>query len=595
MVRAANQIVAGQPTPNTPSSTRSAGTNSGKRRSGRRRRSHTHRHPPRMMWYQDPHYHYFNDGRRAPCHDGCHSDRHYSSDHNLNSASDAEYNRNTLPPHIHQSGHRQGYEDHHRLYYRGEEGHYRGNGHPSHSNYYSSREGDSQGGRLSSTSTRSRPLDSSPQHSSPVRHRGQSHTSSHDYPLSSTCRFSSPEHRHHSPEESHCLAPVDYRPHHSCTEHLHHTHHSCTEHPHHTHGASYRYYSDRDYHYSDQDRRSSDRSRCSPERSYHSPNGTRHSSDWDQGSLERSHSSSCRHQDSPHHHYDRQPSSVSYDVHRHASFRQDMSPIINPPPEFAPPVPPHANLATPIRAGDNDTYDYPTCYQPGAVRKLKGSENDVTSPYARPRPHHLRTSSPQEGRITSPYDYPRIKNAGLSTPPTSSGHVTPTSPTKQAAVSNVAFTNPVYDMHQLQHEMGAYTAGNDERDNVTSQAIDSSPALENPAPHSSMMPNQSSSSLGFTPQTMVNPQLRNESGLIPQPRSNTTAVSQPATSTPLQSSLQVPPNLTIRVTPSQDGLSPHVSPHTSPLLSSWRHPPSPLVFNSASMSDGSPRTSGELD
>jgi len=67
------------------------------------------------------------------------------------------------------------------------------------------------------------------------------------------------------------------------------------------------------------------------------------------------------------------------------------------------------------------------------------------------------------------------------------------------------------------------------------------------------------------------------------------AGAQPASSTPITANLQ---NLNVPVsTPSHSR-----SPQSSPLLSSIRpHPPSPLVFHSASISEESPRTSGELD
>ena len=427
----------------------------------------------------------------------------------------------TLPPHLKHSTY---HDDNHR-YRRHYE--YHGSGDKkgrSMDSYYSSREGVVyQGVRPSSSS--SRPPEISPQHSlsSPVHYRHQSHAS-HDYP-------------HH---------PGRY----SSSESNHHSHHRSSDSYHHTHHGRGRYYSEQDY-------RSSDRSRGSPERSYQSPSG-HYSEERECSSPERSssrHLPPCRHLSEGGHR------STSYHSRSHASsLRQNPSPIVNPPPEFAPPVPPHRNLATPTR-DSYDTYDYPMNYQSQAVRQLQDYETNKTSAYARPRPSHLQSTSPQEERITSPYDYPRIKSAGLTTPPTSSAVATPSDSSVQGPVS------------------GSSTESSDAKTyNLTSEALES--AVSNSSDLSPLADVPIASS---EPAAQAHPQVRGQPEVCSAPPIPASA--QPVSSTSVTTN---PQNLSLPAsTPNHSR-----SPQSSPLLSSIRpHPPSPLVFHSASVSEESPRTS----
>ena len=109
---------------------------------------------------------------------------------------------------------------------------------------------------------------------------------------------------------------------------------------------------------------------------------------------------------------------------RHASpQRHTPPPSPRDPPNFVPPVPPHA--MSPV-GSEFDDYDYPSRYQPHQLLKLKEeAERERNSPYARPRPLNSPGSNDQgSGRISSPYDYPKIRSAGSGashTPPFSPG------------------------------------------------------------------------------------------------------------------------------------------------------------------------------
>jgi len=503
----------------TPTSAHSAHT-------GKRRRRRSHRPHPKPTWYQDPHYHYFENGRYHR--DNYRSDGNYSSEYDLNSASEAEYAHHqqypgggaggsrTLPSHLRHSTHK---GNDRRRYY--EDSCYRGNedkrGH-SLDSYYSNRDN----GRLSSPSSRGRPPDSSPHHAlnSPAHYRQDSRNSTREYPSSSTCHYSSTENHHAHPDYSNHAHP-DYKRHYS-------------------YGDGHRHAHGRSRYHSDHDHQSSDRSRYSP--------------DWDHCSPERSHSSShYRHHSPPRRHL----SEGHHHSAREDSRQQHWTDTSHPPPTFTPPVPPHANLATPTGDG-YDTYDYPINYQPQALLKVQECERDSNAQYARPRPRHL-LASPQEERMTSPYDHPR-----------SSGKATPTSPYKAVPSSSVT-----EGLLESEAEVADDTVG----------------PLENnsdPQPCRRIIPQQSDTSLGFTPQYTAAPLLQEAGSHLqphPPPVSMVPSTQQPVTSAPV--SLQVPPpSLSIQVANDSHLESGH-SLHSSPVMSRT-HPPSPLVFNSASMCEDSP-------
>ncbi len=191
--------------------------------------------------------------------------------------------------------------------------------------------------------------------------------------------------------------------------------------------------------------------------------------------------------------------------------------------------------------------------------KVKESERD-NAQYAKPRPRYL-LASPQEERITSPYDHPR-----------SSGKATPTSPNKPVPLSNVVTS--IEGLLGTESEVGGDTVGPLE-------------SHSDPQSGRQMVPQQSNTSLGFTPQYTATPLLEErESHLKPHPPpvSMASPAHQPLTSTPV--SLQVPPSLNIQMANDSNLDSAH-SPHSSPLMSRT-HPPSPLVFNSTSMCEDSP-------
>lgn len=285
-------------------------------------------------------------------------------------------------------------------------------------------------------------------------------------------------------------------------------------------------------------------------------------------------------------------------MYHHAAVHGDLNPSTqylrpHPPPNFTPPIPLHVIQATPNGNGF-DTYDYPTRFQPQAVQKIKEeAEMELNSPYARPRVLNSPTSAhvtPQGGRVASPYDYPRIKNVGEAS-----------SPRLQTTPHQNGFSNPQYVSHTIHLTSTPHQgAGNtkaalpgSQPENTTPQSsaapypeastpqssITSTPKFEQPAPHLAM---QTSEPVSSPPK------------LMPSTSQPGATLHQPAATTP-QPGLSIPgkfPNLSVQI------IAPHeiVSPQGSPLLSCRRHPLSPLILNSNSVSEeNSPRTSGELD
>ena len=310
------------------------------------------------------------------------------------------------------------------------------------------------------------------------------------------------------------------------------------------------------------------------------------------------------HQDSSYHHKAHPP--------RHASPQhQTPPPSPRDPPNFVPPVPPHA----PSPGFDSD-YDYPSRYMPTQLQKLKEEvQSEHNNPYARPRPHNSTSASGSKeqvnSRVTSPYDYPKIRSAGSGashTPPTtplsnsdpssSLVHMHVTSSSPQISRSGLAH-EPLQARHSTPQSVtyrqtstpaankavmyGQTTTPAANEASLPNGAAQFGPNTSTPQPNTVVPPQPNVSTPQLGPGT---PQLQPNTS-TPQPNS---APPQPSTSTPRMTK---PSNLTVQISPVSE-LGDTLSPPGSPYHSRRAHPPSPLVLHSNSMSDDSPRTSGEI-
>lgn len=282
---------------------------------------------------------------------------------------------------------------------------------------------------------------------------------------------------------------------------------------------------------------------------------------------------------------------------------------------------------SPVGSGFDD-YDYPSRYQPHQLQKLKEEvERERSSPYARPRSLDSPGSKEQVssgGRTSSPYDYPKIRSAGSG-----ASHTSPYSPTGTSDPS-VSFSTP-----QASHSSPQINRAASQGHPLTPKNRHSNPGLpkhlqttsnETVAPQSSISAPQPSTSTLLPSMSTLHPSTStlqpstsdmSELGMylgiqfseptpLPSEMATSTFTAQPTTNTltpqpneavpqPITSTPQRVPkaNLTIQISPvSEQG---NVSPQGSPFLSRRHHPPSPLVLHSSSVSDESPRTSGDAD
>lgn len=256
--------------------------------------------------------------------------------------------------------------------------------------------------------------------------------------------------------------------------------------------------------------------------------------------------------------------------------RQTPPPSPRDPPNFQPPVPPHAHSC------EFDDYDYPSHYQPHQLQKLKEeAQQERNSPYARPRPLNGSSSKEQVSRVTSPYDYPKIRSAGSG-----ASHTPPTTPLVNSNPSS-SFSSPQISHSEPQPHPQARLSDQDPPDLQASLS---------PQQQHSTHANSTSEEHNVTPQLT-----HQSSTLAPQSTPSNIVTSQAGELTPQPSSSTPQPtsmglrhaNLTIQISPLSE-FTRASSPPGSPSPSRRRYPPSPLALHSSSVSEDSPHTSGEV-
>lgn len=220
--------------------------------------------------------------------------------------------------------------------------------------------------------------------------------------------------------------------------------------------------------------------------------------------------------------------------------------------------------------------------------------------------------------MSSPYDYPKIRSAGSEASPTPPFTPTNSDPSISYSSQQTSFSSPQISRAASQ---GAPLTPQNRHSNPglpkhleTTYRGDENVAAPQPnisAPQPSTYPSLQSSELTLQSSESANtlvtaqssevvsqtniptlaPRFNDEAG-TQTPRPNEEPP-QPDSSTPKR----VPkPNLTIQISPVTEPSDGNSSlPGSSPYLSRRHHPTSPLVLHSSSVSDDSPRTSGEME